>query len=91
MQDFDALLLSRQEADTLRTVCLPDGAANKNWSVKPGCAAGGGGSRRSASPPRLLIAEVEANDPWVTCEQLMPVLPIVRVADFDSARRWPCA
>jgi acyl-CoA reductase-like NAD-dependent aldehyde dehydrogenase len=28
---------------------------------------------------------VEANDPWVTCEQLMPVLPIVRVADFDSA------
>ena len=34
MQDFDALLLSRQEADTLRTVCLPDGAANKNWSVK---------------------------------------------------------
>ena len=21
----------------------------------------------------------------------MPVLPIVRVADFDSARRWPCA
>ncbi|MBZ4312357.1 aldehyde dehydrogenase EutE, partial [Mycobacterium tuberculosis] len=32
-----------------------------------------------------LIAEVEANDPWVTCEQLMPVLPIVRVADFDSA------
>ncbi len=63
MQDFDALLLSRQEADTLRAVCLPDGAANKNWSVKPGCAAGGGGSRRSASPPRLLIAEVEANDP----------------------------
>jgi hypothetical protein len=29
MQDFDALLLSRQETDTLRAVCLPDGAANK--------------------------------------------------------------
>ena len=28
---------------------------------------------------------MEANDPWVTCEQLMPVLPIFRVADFDSA------
>ena len=28
---------------------------------------------------------MQANDPWVTCEQLMPVLPIVRVADFDSA------
>ena len=35
MQDFDALLLSRQEADTLRAVCLPDGARRiKNWSVK---------------------------------------------------------
>lgn len=29
MQDFDALLLSPQETDTLRAVCLPDGAANK--------------------------------------------------------------
>ncbi len=64
MQDFDALLLSRQEADTLRTVCLPDGAANKKLVGKARLRCW----RRRVSPfrlaPRLLIAEVEANDPW---------------------------
>ncbi len=35
--------------------------------------------------PRLLIAEVNGNDPLVTAEQLMPLLPVVRVADFDAA------
>ncbi len=86
MQDFDALLLSRQEADTLRTVCLPDGAANKKLVGKsPAALLAAAGLAVPPRPPRLLIAEVEANDPWVTCEQLMPVLPIVRVADFDSA------
>lgn len=35
--------------------------------------------------PRLLIAIVDADDSWVTCEQLMPMLPIVKVNDFDSA------
>lgn len=38
-----------------------------------------------AKAPRLLIAVVDANDSWVTCEQLMPMLPIVKVNDFDSA------
>ncbi len=86
MQDFDALLLSRQEADTLRAVCLPDGAANKKLVGKsPAALLAAAGLAVPPRPPRLLIAEVEANDPWVTCEQLMPVLPIVRVADFDSA------
>lgn len=85
MQDFDALLLSRQEADTLRTVCLPDGAANKNWSVKARLRCW----RRRVSPFRLAPSPADSRGggerPWVTCEQLMPVLPIVRVADFDSA------
>ena len=81
MQDFDALLLSRQEADTLRAVCLPDGAANKKLVGKsPAALLAAAGLAVPPRPPRLLIAEVEANDPWVTCEQLMPVLPIVRVA-----------
>ncbi len=35
--------------------------------------------------PRLIIAEVPANDPLVSVEQLMPVLPIVKVSDFDCA------
>ena len=77
MQDFDALLLSRQETDTLRAVCLPDGAANKKLVGKS-----------PAVPPRAphrLIAGVGAKGPWVTCAQLRPGLRIGRVADFDSA------
>ncbi|GHK56893.1 aldehyde dehydrogenase [Klebsiella pneumoniae] len=91
MQDFDALLLSRQEADTLRTVCLPDGAANKKLVGKARLRCW----RRRVSPFRLAPSPADSRGggerPRVTCEQLMPVLPIVRVADFDSARRWPCA
>jgi propionaldehyde dehydrogenase len=38
-----------------------------------------------AKAPRLLIGIVNADDPWVTSEQLMPMLPVVKVSDFDSA------
>ncbi|MCL2545298.1 MAG: aldehyde dehydrogenase, partial [Clostridia bacterium] len=35
--------------------------------------------------PRLVIAEVDANHPFVMTEMLMPVLPVVRVRDIDEA------
>ena len=35
--------------------------------------------------PRLLFLEVEADHPLVWTEQMMPVLPVVRVADADTA------
>lgn len=35
--------------------------------------------------PRLVIAEVDRNHPFVMTEMLMPVLAIVRVADIDEA------
>ncbi|MEA4896929.1 MAG: aldehyde dehydrogenase family protein [Christensenellaceae bacterium] len=35
--------------------------------------------------PRLVIAEVDADHPFVTTEMLMPVLAIVRVRDIDEA------
>ncbi|MGN8644455.1 aldehyde dehydrogenase family protein [Gracilibacillus sp. HCP3S3_G5_1] len=34
---------------------------------------------------KLLICEVEANHPYVQLEQLMPILPIVRVKSIDEA------
>jgi acyl-CoA reductase-like NAD-dependent aldehyde dehydrogenase len=34
---------------------------------------------------RLVVAEVAPDHPFVTTEMLMPVLPLVRVADFDAA------
>ncbi len=64
MQDFDALLLSPQETDTLRAVCLPDGAANKKLVGKsPAELLAAAGLAVPSRPPRLLIAEVQANDP----------------------------
>ncbi len=33
----------------------------------------------------MVIAEVDANHPFVLTEMLMPVLPVVRVRDIDAA------
>lgn len=86
MQAFGALLLSPSDTDKLRTVCLQDGHANKKLVGKsPATLLEASGIATPAKTPRLLIAVVNAEDPWVTCEQLMPMLPIVKVSDFDSA------
>lgn len=86
MQAFGALLLSPSDTDKLRTVCLQDGHANKKLVGKsPATLLEASGIATPAKTPRLLIAVVNADDPWVTCEQLMPMLPIVKVSDFDSA------
>jgi len=62
-----------------------EGAANKKFVGKAATfiAAEAG----IAVPPttRLLICEVEAGHPLVWTEQLMPVMPLVRVSDVDTA------
>ena len=40
--------------------------------------------------PKLAIAEVDANHPFVMTEMLMPVLPIVRVRDIGQAIERAC-
>lgn len=60
-------------------------APTKTGWEKPISLAGSGRPPFARKAPRLLIAVVDANDSWVTCEQLMPMLPIVKVNDFDSA------
>ncbi len=40
---------------------------------------------RPSVEPRLLVAEVPAEHPLVWTEQMMPVLPVVRVGDVDQA------
>lgn len=40
---------------------------------------------RPSVEPRVLVAEVPAEHPLVWTEQMMPVLPVVRVADVDKA------
>ncbi|WP_149540352.1 CoA-acylating propionaldehyde dehydrogenase PduP [Escherichia albertii] len=86
MQSFGALLLNHEQTEKLRAVCLPDGVANKKLVGKsPSTLLEAAGLPLPVKAPRLLIAVVDADDSWVTCEQLMPMLPIVKVNDFDSA------
>ncbi|HCO7564529.1 TPA: CoA-acylating propionaldehyde dehydrogenase PduP [Escherichia fergusonii] len=86
MQNFGALLLNKEETDKLRDVCLPQGMANKQLVGKsPAALLQAAGIAVPLKTPRLLIALVDACDKWVTSEQLMPMLPIVKVKDFDSA------
>ncbi|MCZ5435645.1 aldehyde dehydrogenase EutE, partial [Escherichia coli] len=86
MQSFGALLLNHEQTEKLRAICLPDGSANKKLVGKsPSALLEAAGLPLPAKAPRLLIAVVDADDSWVTCEQLMPMLPIVKVNDFDRA------
>ena len=79
-------LMSPADTDKLRAACLPEGQANKKLVGKsPSAMLEAAGIAVPAKAPRLLIALVNADDPWVTSEQLMPMLPVVKVSDFDSA------
>ncbi|MFZ1875146.1 MAG: aldehyde dehydrogenase family protein [Chania sp.] len=86
MQAFDALLITQpQDIDRLRQVCLADGHANKDLVGKsPAELLAAAGLPCPVKPPRLLLVEVAGDDPLVTIEQLMPLLPVVRVKDFDA-------
>ncbi|WP_437888824.1 CoA-acylating propionaldehyde dehydrogenase PduP [Phytobacter sp. V91] len=86
MQAFGALRITGNDIDKLRAVCIIDGVANKKLVGKsPATILQAAGLSVPPKAPRLLIAEVAGDDPLVTAEQLMPVLPVVRVADFDAA------
>lgn len=86
MQAFGALRITGTDIDKLRAVCIQDGVANKKLVGKsPSVILQAAGLSVPPKAPRLLIAEVQGNDPLVTAEQLMPVLPVVRVNDFDAA------
>lgn len=86
MQAFNAYRVTGSDIDKLRAVCVIDGVANKKLVGKcPATLLRAAGLTIPAKAPRLLIAEVQGDDPLVTCEQLMPVLPVVRVKDFDAA------
>lgn len=86
MQAFGALRITGSDIDRLRAACIHDGVANKKLVGKsPAVILQAAGLSVPPKAPRLLIAEVAGDDPLVTAEQLMPVLPVVRVKDFDAA------
>lgn len=62
-----------------------EGAANKNYVGKNADFIAKGIGLTVPASTRLLICEVDKDHPLVWTEQLMPVMPIVRVKDVDTA------
>ena len=87
-----AYVLAEHELRRLERVIFTElGAPNKPWHVNPAWI-GRDAARilaeigvRPAVEPRLLVAEVPAEHGLVWTEQMMPVLPVVRVPDVDAA------
>lgn len=88
MQKNHAYLIKGQEVAALTNVTIKDGKPNgqligKNPSVilrEIGIEVG--------DDVRTVIFEAPPEHPLVMIEQLMPVLPIVRVKDFEEAVKW---
>ena len=62
-----------------------EGAANKTYVGKDASLLLAAIGMEKAGTPRLLFADVPAEDPFVWTEQLMPAVPIVRVKDAEEA------
>jgi len=62
-----------------------EGAPNKTYVGKDASTLLSALGMEGAGEPRILFAEVAPEDPFVWTEQLMPAVPLVRVADADEA------
>ena len=87
MQEAGAYLIKDSQIEKLLKIALieKDGkySINKKWVGKDA-----GKFLKELginSDTRLIICETKANHPFVQVEMMMPILPIVRVADIDEA------
>jgi aldehyde dehydrogenase len=70
-----------------KTVLTPDGQVNRDFIGKDARRIAEAAGIRTTGDPRLLLCKVEEAHPFVQLELLMPILPMVRVADFPEAVR----
>lgn len=62
-----------------------EGAVNKNWVGKDAAVIARAAGIEVPEETRILLCEVDKSHPLVWTEQLMPVIPLVRVEDADAA------
>jgi len=74
-----------KDAAVLLAAIEMEGAGARAHPVRPYKQAQGGKEKEGAGEPRLLFADVEADDPFVWTEQLTPAVPLVRAASVDEA------
>lgn len=91
LQKNGAYLVNPAQAEQLTRMCIKKKAKgsgyepNKDWVGKDAPVILRQIGVQAPESCRLAIMEVDAEHPFVMCEQLMPILPIVRVRDFDEA------
>ena len=81
--EVDGAMLSRLE----KTVVTSDGHVNREFIGKDAKVIAAAAGIRVEGDPRILLAEVDAQHPFVQLEMLMPVFPMVRVQDIEVAIR----
>ena len=91
MQKHNVLLIRGEDINRIVTTVLQqkDGqyVVNRNYVGKDAAKILSDSGVSYSGNPRLIIAEVDGNHPFVMVEMLMPVLGIVRVKDVNEAIR----
>jgi len=92
MKASGAFELNRNQIDKVTDMVIDDpggpgheGAPNKKYVGKDACVIARDIGLQVAEDTRILLCEVESSHPLVWTEQLMPVIPIVRMGSADEA------
>lgn len=86
MMDVGVLELKGKDAEALKKLVLDEnGKPRKGWMGKSAPSILEAVGVRVSRDIRLILVETTEEDPLVQEEMLMPILPMVRVPDFDSA------
>lgn len=93
MKNLGLFKLTESQAEELVDLCLkknPEGAENEYAANKKYVGANANVILQDAGievegDPRLAFFETDAQNPFVQTEQMMPIIPIVKCADFEDA------
>ncbi len=92
IQKAGAYLLTPQQTEQLTRLCVKQNKnggydANKDWVGKDAAVILKQIGVQVPASCRLAVCEVPKDHPFVLCEQMMPILPIVRCASFEEAEQ----
>jgi acyl-CoA reductase-like NAD-dependent aldehyde dehydrogenase len=79
-----SLEINKSQIKALEKIILKDGKVNTDFVGKNANVILSEIGIKAGDDLRMVLAETEANHPFVTHELLMPVLPLVRVRDVDE-------
>jgi acyl-CoA reductase-like NAD-dependent aldehyde dehydrogenase len=92
MKSHGAYELNRNQIEAVTKLVISDpgrpgheGAPNKSWVGKDASVIANAIGLTIAPDTKIILCEVDRNHPLVWTEQLMPVLPIVRISNADEA------